>query len=91
MDPECSGLVFEWQAWIVENLGLNNAATGMVQVLGRDANPPALVAVRDMFKNCLARGPTIFEAEELELMAPKHDALMQRIRDNQRRLGKKIN
>jgi hypothetical protein len=34
LNPICSKLPIDWQAWIVENLGLGNSAVSLVTVSG---------------------------------------------------------
>mmetsp|Transcript_17235 Transcript_17235/g.23809 ORF Transcript_17235/g.23809 Transcript_17235/m.23809 type:complete len:658 (-) Transcript_17235:214-2187(-) len=88
LNPMCSNLVFDWQAWVIENLGLKNSLSSILEGLGREANPPALLVLRDMFKKCLPRGTEIFGSKELDAMKKQHNDVMTTIRANQEKLRK---
>mmetsp|Transcript_41823 Transcript_41823/g.69853 ORF Transcript_41823/g.69853 Transcript_41823/m.69853 type:complete len:855 (-) Transcript_41823:334-2898(-) len=87
LNPICSKLPIDWQAWIVENLGLGNSAVSLVTVIGRDGDSSTLTMVQTALTKCLKMGPSLWDTTLVEASADEHRSLMEHIHGNQVKLG----
>mmetsp|Transcript_17812 Transcript_17812/g.24644 ORF Transcript_17812/g.24644 Transcript_17812/m.24644 type:complete len:903 (+) Transcript_17812:137-2845(+) len=89
LNPLCSQMSFDWQAWVMENVGLKNQLPGILQVLGKDGDTACMHQMQETFKQCLERGASLWDDKAVEESAEKHRGMLKQVRDNQRQLNQK--
>jgi hypothetical protein len=75
-----------WQAWMIENLGLKNSCSSLLQVMSRDGDDTTQRSIADTVKECSALGAELWSTRMVAGQEGPHGHIMKRIHDGQAKI-----